>query len=86
MILDIIGYAGGFLVAVALAPQIIKTWRTKSTKDISLLWTLILLAGLVLATVYALINSIIPLIVFDSVEIVMTLMIIGFKIRFESKS
>jgi len=33
--IEILGYIAGFLVATALAPQIIKTWKTKSAKDIS---------------------------------------------------
>jgi len=37
MALDFVGYLAGFIVAIALAPQVIKAWRTKSTKDISLL-------------------------------------------------
>lgn len=32
---EIVGYIGGFLIAVALTPQLIKTYKSKSTRDIS---------------------------------------------------
>ena len=53
MALELIGYLGGFLIAVALAPQLVKTYETKSAKDLSLLWTTISLLGLILYGVYA---------------------------------
>ena len=48
MVLEIVGYLAGFIVAVALTPQVIKAWRTKSTKDVSITWNLILMAGLLI--------------------------------------
>jgi MtN3 and saliva related transmembrane protein len=83
MILDSVGYLGGFLIAVALAPQLIRAWKTKSTNDISILWTLVLLVGLLLYIFYAIINAILPLMVFASVESCMVLTLIGLKIRYE---
>jgi MtN3 and saliva related transmembrane protein len=83
MILDSVGYLGGFLIAVALAPQLIRAWKTKSTKDISILWTLVLLVGLLLYAFYAIINAIIPLMVFALVESGMVLILIGLKIKYE---
>ena len=33
---DILGYAAGALTAFTFLPQVIKTWKSKSAKDISL--------------------------------------------------
>ncbi|MBN2095434.1 MAG: PQ-loop repeat-containing protein [Candidatus Aenigmarchaeota archaeon] len=66
--LEIIGYLGGFLIAIALAPQLIKTWKTKSARDISLLWTSISLTGLILYGVYAALNGVYPLLTFAVIE------------------
>lgn len=33
---EILGYAAGLLTAVTFIPQVIKTWQSKSAKDISL--------------------------------------------------
>ncbi|HIJ98553.1 TPA: hypothetical protein H1005_01245 [archaeon] len=66
--LEIVGYLAGFLVAFALSPQLVKTWKTKSTKDISIHWTLILMAGLLLWIIYGVVNKIAPLAIFGTVE------------------
>jgi MtN3 and saliva related transmembrane protein len=83
MVLELIGYLGGFLIAVALLPQIIKTFKTKSAKDISILWTSVLLIGLFLYAVYAAKNTILPLLVFATVEFIMTTILVFLKIKYD---
>jgi MtN3 and saliva related transmembrane protein len=46
--IDLIGFLAGATVAISLVPQVLKSWKTKSTKDISLAWTLIYILGLTL--------------------------------------
>lgn len=83
MTLEFIGYLGGFLIAVALAPQLIKTWKTKSAKDLSLLWTTISLIGLILYGIYAAINKVFPLLTFATIESVMIITLILLKIKYD---
>ena len=52
MITEIIGGIGATLTTVALLPQVIKAWKTKKTKDISLLTTIILTTGVFLWIIY----------------------------------
>ena len=77
--IEILGYIAGFLVASALAPQIIKTWKTKSAKDISTLWAIVLMSGLFLWIVYAIIQVIMPLAVFGIIEFSMAFTLLIFK-------
>ena len=77
--IEIVGYIAGLLVATALAPQIIKTWKTKSAKDISTLWAIVLMSGLFLWIVYAIIQTIMPLAVFGIVEFCMAFSLLIFK-------
>ena len=77
---EIVGFLAGFLVAIALAPQLIKTWRTKSAKDISIIWTLILMVGLLLWIIYAIVNVIVPLAVFGFIEFSMAVTLFIFKL------
>ena len=56
----------GGLVAAALTtfgflPQVLKSWKTKSTKDLSLKMCIILFAGVILWIVYAIVDWDIPL-------------------------
>jgi MtN3 and saliva related transmembrane protein len=83
MALEFVGYLGGFLIAVALAPQLAKTWKTKSAKDIALLWTTISLAGLILYGIYAAINNVMPLLTFAVIESIMVIILIILKIKYD---
>ena len=85
MTVDFVGYLGGFLIAVALAPQLVKTWKTKSAKDLSLLWTSISLIGLIFYGIYAAINRVLPLLTFAIIESIMVITLILLKIKYDRK-
>ncbi len=85
MVLEFVGYLGGFLIAIALAPQLVKTWKTKSAKDLSLLWTTTSLIGLVLYGIYAGINKVFPLLTFATIESIMVIILIIFKLHYDRK-
>ena len=72
MNIEMLGFLGGALVTVSLLPQVIKSFKTKSTKDISIVYTLILMTGLALWISYAVLNDIIPLLIFASIELAIT--------------
>lgn len=82
MALEIVGYLAGFIVAIALSPQVIKAWKTKSTKDISITWNLTLITGLILWVVYAIANAVVPLAIFASVEALMATSLLILKMKY----
>ncbi|MBI2984693.1 MAG: hypothetical protein HYY50_03650 [Candidatus Kerfeldbacteria bacterium] len=45
--IDTLGYVAGILVVISLLPQVVRSWKTRSTKDISLLRYIIYIVGLV---------------------------------------
>lgn len=56
---EVIGFIAGALSCTTFLPQVIKTWKSKSTKDVSLVMFLIATAGTTLWLVYGIkINSI----------------------------
>ncbi len=81
--IEIVGYIAGFLVAVSLSPQVIKTWRTRSARDISIVWTVILMSGLSLWVVYGIVNKIVPLAVFGIIEFLLALTLFIFKMIYK---
>jgi len=83
MNLEIIGFLGGFLVTISLLPQVIKSYKTKATKDISIAYTLILITGLGLWVLYAMLNSIIPLAIFAGVELLITASLLILKLKYK---
>ncbi len=77
-----IGAAAAALTTTAFAPQAFKAWRTRSTDDISLAMFLILAAGICLWLVYGVLIQDTPLILANSVTLVLAGAILAAKIRF----
>ncbi|MGD0144623.1 MAG: SemiSWEET transporter [Rhizomicrobium sp.] len=76
-----IGLGAAFCTTIAFLPQTIKTWRTRSTKDISLGMFLTFSIGIALWLLYGLLLHDIPLIAANAITLVLALIILGFKIR-----
>lgn len=72
-LLHITGYAAQFFIAVSLTPQVIKSWKTKSTKDISFVWNFAFAFGLLLFVIYAIGIKEMPIILGASVEFLLAI-------------
>ncbi len=80
---DVFGYLAGVIVAISLIPQVMKSWKTKSTKDISLLWTSIYIFGLLIWYPYAFGVTSWPLIITVSIEIALAITLLILKILYK---
>lgn len=80
--IELIGYIGAGLIAVSLIPQVLRSWKTKSTKDISMQWTLIYLSGLLIWIYYGFGISSMPLILMTSVEAALTASLLYLKLKY----
>lgn len=85
MNIEIIGYIAGSLVTVSLLPQVVKSYKTKSTEDISVVYTSILMAGLALWVVYAYLNNVVPLLVFATTEFILATSLFVLKLSYTEK-
>jgi MtN3 and saliva related transmembrane protein len=74
--------AGAFTTA-ALAPQAIKSWKTKHTKDVSLGWIIILTIGVFLWIIYGILLEALPVIVANSVTFVLAVIVLVLKIKYK---
>lgn len=81
--IQLVGYLAGSVIAVSLAPQVWKAWKTKSTADISLLWNTIYIFGLVLFQIYAFGIGETPLIVTNIVELILAFGLIAAKLIYK---
>ncbi len=79
--IDVLGYSAGILVVISLLPQVIKSWKTKSTKDISLWRYIIYVTGLVLWITYAGIIQNGPVAVMNGVGLVFAVFILCLKFK-----
>lgn len=79
----IIGLAAGFCTTVAFLPQALKTWRSKSAKDLSLGMYLIFCTGVALWLTYGILISDLPIILTNVVTLLLALSILYFKLTFK---
>jgi len=81
-LVDIIGYLAGFFILISIIPQIVKSWKTKSTKDLSLLRYLVYVVGVILWTVYGLALNNGPMIVINSINLCLAASMIYLKLKY----
>lgn len=84
MIITIIGLLAGALTTIAFVPQVLKTWRTKSTDDLSLGMYLIFCCGVILWLTYGIIKNDLPIILANGVTLVLALSILLLKMIYNS--
>jgi MtN3 and saliva related transmembrane protein len=79
---DILGYAAGAITSLTFLPQVIKTWKDKSAKDVSLLMFIIAAVNEVMWIVYgALLNNWV-IILTNAIVLAMSLTMIFLKLRY----
>jgi MtN3 and saliva related transmembrane protein len=79
---DVLGLIAGALTTIAFLPQLFKTWRSKSAKDISSEWLVIFSTGILLWLIYGVMMDLLPVILANSITLVLTLIILFFKFYF----
>lgn len=80
--IHLLGYIAGILVVISLLPQVIKSWITKSTKDISLIRYIIYITGLVLWIAYAVIIKNGPVMVMNTIGLILAVSILVLKLKY----
>jgi MtN3 and saliva related transmembrane protein len=79
--ITLIGLLAAFCTTIAFLPQVIRSWRTRSTADLSLSMFLIFTTGIALWLVYGLFMHDLPLIAANGVTLVLSGTILWFKLR-----
>lgn len=82
-LVTLLGFAAGALTTVAFVPQVVKTWRTRSTHDISLGMFALFNAGLVLWLVYGIAIGSAPIVIANSITLALSLAILFLKLRYK---
>ncbi len=83
--LQILGMTAGSISAITFLPQVIKTWKTKSANDISLLMFTFATISVIMWLIYGIILQDIPIIYTNSLVLVCSLIMLYFKYRFRAK-
>jgi MtN3 and saliva related transmembrane protein len=80
--ITILGLVAASITTYAFVPQVVTTWRLKETKDISLGMYIIFCIGIAIWVVYGIIIKNWPIILADSVTLVLASTILFFKIKY----
>ena len=83
--LDILGLTAGSISGITFIPQVIKTWKTKSADDISLLMFTFATLSVIMWLVYGLIKKDIAIIYTNSLVLICSLVMLYFKFRYSRK-
>ncbi len=79
---DILGYSAGFITTLTFLPQVIKTYREKSVRDISLNMFLLAAINEVMWIVYGFLKSDMVIVLTNVVVLGMSLTMIFFKLNY----
>jgi MtN3 and saliva related transmembrane protein len=78
--LKAIGYLAGTLTTLAFVPQVVRSWRTRSTGDLSTGMLITFSAGVALWFIYGLGLRAWPIVVANGVTLALALVLVGFKL------
>ena len=81
--IELLGLAAGTITSITFIPQVIRIWKTKSAKDISIPMLLLLLLGTGMWLAYGIILRNTAIIYTNSMVTAMGLLMLYFKFRFK---
>jgi MtN3 and saliva related transmembrane protein len=82
-LITILGLTAALFTTISLLPQLLKVWKTKSTKDISVGMFGLFCGGVLLWFIYGLFVHDFPIIIANALAFVQALLILVFKIKFK---
>lgn len=80
---NIIGIAGSIFSSVSFLPQVIKLWKTKSAKDLSMMTLMFLVLNVSTWLTYGFLINDMPIIVTNIIVLSMVLLMVYFKLTFK---
>lgn len=81
--IQILGLVAGMCTTISFLPQVIKTWKTRSAKDLSLGMFLLFCIGVVLWLIYGIMVMDIPVIAANFVTLLLSSTLLVFKLKFK---
>jgi MtN3 and saliva related transmembrane protein len=78
----VIGFLAGLLTTIAFIPQVLKIWKTRSARDISLGMYVIFTCGVVLWLAYGLLLASLPIVLANTLTLTLAMAVLVMKVRF----
>lgn len=80
---EIIGYIAGLVIVTSWIPQVVKTYKTKSVNDLSIIMLALILSGTALWIIYGFLVKDMPIIAVNAVLIAIISSLLFLKLRYE---
>jgi MtN3 and saliva related transmembrane protein len=80
--METLGYIAGILTTIAFVPQVMQIYKTKSAEDVSLAMFLLFTAGVVMWLIYGIQSNAFPVIVANSITLLLSCVILFFKFKY----
>ena len=84
MNIQLLGLVAGACTTIAFLPQVIKTWKSRSAKDLSLSMFSIFCLGVTLWLVYGFMVDDVPVIAANLLTLMLASTLLFFKLRFKN--
>ncbi|MCK0158618.1 SemiSWEET transporter [Cellulophaga sp. F20128] len=81
--IEILGFIAAVLTTGAYVPQVYKTWKLKSTKDISLSMYAAMFTGVLLWLIYGIHYKSIPIILANGITAILIMFVLVLKYKFK---
>jgi MtN3 and saliva related transmembrane protein len=81
--ITLLGISAGILTTISFLPQVIKAWKTKQTKDISMGMYAIFVSGVALWLLYGIAINDLPVILANSVTLLLAGSVLIMKIKYK---
>ncbi len=83
---EALGLAAGIFTTGAIIPQAVRVFRTKSARDVSLTFNLMLLTGTLLWLLYGILDKLVPIILWNVLgTVLISILLIG-KLKYDAVS
>lgn len=78
----LVGYIAGALTTISFVPQVVRAWKMKETRDLSLAMLILFAAGILLWTIYGIWTSSLPIIAANVITFLLVLLLLCMKIKY----
>ncbi|MBI5887222.1 MAG: SemiSWEET transporter [Deltaproteobacteria bacterium] len=81
--ITVLGLFAGTLTTISFIPQVVKAWKSHSTKDVSFWMFLLLTVGVMMWVVYGFLIGSLPVIMTNAVTLVLVFILLVLKIKYK---
>jgi MtN3 and saliva related transmembrane protein len=79
---EALGFIGGGLITCSLIPQVYRVFKLRSAREISLLFNILLLIGLIFWIAYGAAFSLVPVVLWNSIALALVIGLLFAKLKY----